>query len=100
MCGVGSGHGRSLHHIPTHNLRQTNQQVIFCKSGKDRTGMAVTLHQARLLGDRHGCGAAPERLGRDASAMRLHGTRLLICDKNVGHLKYAFNKLQLQERGA
>lgn len=58
--------------------------------------MAVTLHQARLLGDRHGCGTGPERLARDANAMRLHGTRLLICDKNVGHLKYAFNKLQLQ----
>jgi hypothetical protein len=80
------------HALPNHPLTQ----VIFCKSGKDRTGMGVTLHQARLLGDRHGSGNSPERLARDANAMRLHGVRLLICDKNVGHLKYAFNKLQLQ----
>ncbi len=59
--------------------------------------MAVTLHQARLLGDRHGCGAGgPERLLRDANVMRLHGTRLLLCDKNTGRCKYAFNALQLQ----
>ncbi len=83
---------------PTHQRNPTHRptQVIFCKSGKDRTGMAVTLHQARLLGDRHGCGAAPERLVRDANGIRLHGTRLLICDKNVGIPKYAFNKIQLQ----
>lgn len=35
--------------------------MIFCKSGKDRTGMAVTLHQARLLADRHGTGQAMEK---------------------------------------
>lgn len=59
--------------------------------------MAVSLWQARLLGDRHGCsGAADQRLVRDANVMRLYGTRLLICDKNVSHAKYAFNKLQLQ----
>jgi len=28
--------------------------------------------------------------------MRLYGTRLLICEKNVGRLKYAFNQLQVQ----
>ena len=36
------------------------------------------------------------RLVRDANVMRLYGTRLLICEKNVGRLKYAFNQLQLQ----
>lgn len=41
------------------------------------------------------CGATP-RVVHDANVMRLHGTRLLICEKNVGRLKYAFNALQLQ----
>jgi protein tyrosine/serine phosphatase len=36
-------------------------QVIFCKSGKDRTGMAITLHQARLLADRHGTGNSMDK---------------------------------------
>ncbi|GAB5033193.1 inositol bisphosphate 4- [Nannochloropsis oceanica] len=75
-------------------------QVIFCKSGKDRTGMAVTLYQARLLAEKHGCGevgsGGVERLVRDANVMRLHGTRLLLCDKNTGRFKFAFNNLQLQ----
>lgn len=71
-------------------------QVIFCKSGKDRTGMAITLFQARLLA-RHGCeGLGTDGLIRNANIMRIHGTRLLICDKNVGRLKFAFNGLQLQ----
>jgi hypothetical protein len=30
----------------------------------------------------------------DATIMRIHGTRLPICDKNVGQPLYAFNSLQ------
>jgi hypothetical protein len=29
--------------------------------------------------------------------MRLYGTRLIICEKNVGRLKYAFNALQVRQ---
>lgn len=33
----------------------------------------------------------------DANVMRLYGTRLIICEKNVGRLKYAFNALQVRQ---
>lgn len=32
----------------------------------------------------------------DAMLLRLHGTRLPICEKNVGEAKYAFNSLQVK----
>ena len=32
----------------------------------------------------------------DATRMRLYGTRLPICEKNVGQAKYAFNTLQVR----
>ena len=45
-------------------------RVTFCKSGKDRTGMAVTYEQSRQLGERFGCGQSLERVLRDANLMR------------------------------
>lgn len=45
-------------------------RVTFCKSGKDRTGMAVTYEQSRQLGERFGCGQSMERVLRDANVMR------------------------------
>lgn len=45
-------------------------RVTFCKSGKDRTGMAVTYEQSRQLGERFGCGQSFERVLRDANLMR------------------------------
>ena len=33
---------------------------------------------------------------RDATMLRIHGTRLPICEKNVGQSKYAFNALQVK----
>jgi len=33
---------------------------------------------------------------RDAALLRLHGTRLPICEKNVGQCLYAFNSLQVK----
>ena len=102
----------------------SGSRVTFCKSGKDRTGMAVTLEQSRALGERFGCGVAPpvtgsgpsggpdlynlyredgkernealERLVHDAQVMRLHGPRLQICHKNIGKPVYSINKLQAQ----
>ena len=45
-------------------------RVTFCKSGKDRTGMAVTYEQSRQLGERFGCGQSTQRILKDANIMR------------------------------
>lgn len=58
--------------------------------------MAVTLEQARTLGERFGCGLSPERLLRDATLLRLYGTRLQVCEKNIGKAVYSINLLQAQ----
>jgi hypothetical protein len=71
-------------------------RVTFCKSGKDRTGMAVSLDQSRQLGERFGCGESLDRTIRDVQLMRLHGTRIGICEKNIGRPVYSINKLQVQ----
>jgi len=71
-------------------------RVTFCKSGKDRTGMATTLEQSRQLGERYGCGMGAARTIRDANLMRVYGCRLLVAEKNVGRKVYSINKLQAQ----
>ena len=69
-------------------------RITFCKSGKDRTSMGVTLEEARLLAQRHGL--ASFQLGEAASLLRKHGVRLPVCRKNVGKARYAFNRLQVR----
>lgn len=71
-------------------------RVTFCKSGKDRTGMALTLEQSRQLGERFHCGLTQSRLLRDANIMRVHGVRLLVAEKNIGKKVYSINSLQAQ----
>jgi len=71
-------------------------RVTFCKSGKDRTGMVVTLEQSRVLGEQFRCGMDQARLLRDATVMRAHGTRIDVCLKNIGRRVYSINKLQSQ----
>jgi hypothetical protein len=76
--------------------------AIFCKSGKDRTAMQVTFKQAQYIhrflnGRGNGfseCTLDAKKIFDDATIMRIHGTRLPICDKNVGQPLYAFNSLQ------
>ena len=64
--------------------------AIFCKSGKDRTAMQVTYQQAQ-----HVCtGNEANKVVEVATMMRIHGTRLPICEKNVGQSLFAFNSLQ------
>ena len=69
-------------------------RVTFCKSGKDRTGMAVTLEQSRQLGERFGIGIGFDRVLKDANIMRQYGTRIKVCEKNIGKPVYSFNKFQ------
>jgi hypothetical protein len=71
-------------------------RVTFCKSGKDRTGMAITLEQSRLLGENFDCGQSFERIIRDANMMRQYGTRLMVAEKNIGRAIYAINRLQIK----
>lgn len=71
-------------------------RVTFCKSGKDRTGMAITLEQSRLLGEVFGTGTTDNRIIRDANVMRIHGTRIMIAEKNIGRAIYSINRLQVK----
>uniref|UniRef100_A0A7S2UR18 Phosphatidylinositol-3,4-bisphosphate 4-phosphatase n=1 Tax=Attheya septentrionalis TaxID=420275 RepID=A0A7S2UR18_9STRA len=82
--------------------------AIFCKSGKDRTAMQVTFKQAQFVQqfqrqvsrdmssntDPNPVGIDEQAVINDATLMRIHGTRLPICEKNVGQSKFAFNALQ------
>jgi len=71
-------------------------RVTFCKSGKDRTGMGVTLEQSRILGEKFRCGNSQSRIIRDAQTMREYGCRVMIADKNIGRRIYSINSLQAQ----
>lgn len=77
--------------------------AIFCKSGKDRTAMQVTFKQSQFVnrflqtggdGLADDCELDMKKVFKDATLMRVYGTRLPICDKNVGQSLYAFNSLQ------
>ena len=69
--------------------------LVYCKSGKDRTAMHLTFKQAQFAA-RYRQQQDPNTTLQDAMAMRLYGTRLPICEKNVGQAKYAFNSLQVK----
>lgn len=71
-------------------------RVTFCKSGKDRTGMAVTLFQSMQLGEQFGCGKDEKRIIRDVTTMRVHGVRILVAEKNIGRKVFSINLLQVQ----
>ena len=76
--------------------------AIFCKSGKDRTAMQVTFKQSQYINrflNSQGNGFSESKVDSkkvfyDSTVMRVYGTRLPICDKNVGQALYAFNALQ------
>eukprot|EP00536_Pseudo-nitzschia_multiseries_P016088 jgi/Psemu1/328122/estExt_fgenesh1_pg.C_10170003 len=69
--------------------------LVFCKSGKDRTAMHLTYKQCQFAGRYRG-NSDQNAILRDARLLRLHGTRLPICEKNVGQALYAFNSLQVK----
>ncbi|KAF0690263.1 Aste57867_18337 [Aphanomyces stellatus] len=87
------------------DIRRLNGgRVTFCKSGKDRTAMSVTLDQARILGSvwkRAPLMVTEATSNQDwaflkpvANLMREFGVRIEVAKKNVGHPRYSFNSLQ------
>ncbi|CAK4682816.1 unnamed protein product [Aphanomyces euteiches] len=88
------------------DIRRLNGgRVTFCKSGKDRTAMSVTLDQARIVGSlwKEGAPLLIHDQGQNvdwtllkpvANLMREFGVRIEVAKKNVGQLRYSFNSLQ------
>eukprot|EP00041_Stephanoeca_diplocostata_P035377 m.1246541 g.1246541 ORF g.1246541 m.1246541 type:complete len:1114 (-) comp24687_c0_seq2:942-4283(-) len=68
-------------------------RLTCCKSGKDRTGMSVTLEQCNLLIRNHKMDKA--HLQDALNLMRGIGVRMDNVEKNIGDRRYAFNKLQM-----
>jgi len=70
-------------------------RITFCKSGKDRTGMAVTLEQSRYMAKKFGVGTYDkEVMIHNANIMREYGTRLDVVEKNIKKRCYAINAIQ------
>uniref|UniRef100_A0A0K0CUN5 PX domain-containing protein n=1 Tax=Angiostrongylus cantonensis TaxID=6313 RepID=A0A0K0CUN5_ANGCA len=67
------------------------QAVICCKSGKDRTGMAVTIEQGRVFRETCGLNALQEVI----ASLRRDGARRENCRKNVGKAVYSFSPFQM-----
>ncbi|CAD6190418.1 unnamed protein product [Caenorhabditis auriculariae] len=69
------------------------ESVISCKSGKDRTGMAATLEQGRVL--RQTCGFNSNQVTEVVTSLRREGVRRENCRKNVGRAVYSFSPFQM-----
>eukprot|EP00804_Cyclotella_cryptica_P015042 CCRYP_000621-RA/>CCRYP_000621-RA protein AED:0.03 eAED:0.03 QI:138/1/1/1/1/1/6/399/1381 len=100
--------GRMEHGVLDHAAsvcqRLGGGSTVFCKSGKDRTAMQVTFKQAqflqRFMGKKDVSSSLEDAtlpsdlIFATSALMRIHGTRVPICEKNAGEAKYAFNPLQ------
>nr|CCA22708.1 inositol3 putative [Albugo laibachii Nc14] len=77
-------------------------RVTYCKSGKDRTAMSVTIEEARLIVQSRQPNRTTdileptqvEEIKRIANILREFGSRIEIAKKNVGRAKYSFNSIQ------
>ena len=65
-----------------------------CKSGKDRTGMGVTLEEGRVL--RETLGLPESSLDDVLRQLRTHGVRRQNVAKNIGSTTYAFSSMAIQ----
>lgn len=66
----------------------------MCKSGKDRTGMLITLREAKLLEQSHIF--YKPFFQNYLDLLRGYGTRIRNAEKNTGVPQYMFNTLQNQ----
>ncbi|CAB3403490.1 unnamed protein product [Caenorhabditis bovis] len=73
--------------------RLGGESVISCKSGKDRTGMAATIEQGRVL--KETCGFNGNQLAEVINSLRKDGVRRENCRKNVGRPVYSFSPFQM-----
>ncbi|VDM42442.1 unnamed protein product [Toxocara canis] len=67
--------------------------ILTCKSGKDRTSMAVTLEEGRII--RENCGINADQMGEMVVCLRRDGVRRENCRKNVGKALYSFSPFQM-----
>uniref|UniRef100_A0A915PT39 PH domain-containing protein n=1 Tax=Setaria digitata TaxID=48799 RepID=A0A915PT39_9BILA len=67
--------------------------VLCCKSGKDRTSMAVTYEEGRMI--RENCGVTAEQMGEMIVCLRRDGVRRENCRKNIGKALYSFSPFQM-----
>uniref|UniRef100_A0A1I7ZPN7 PH domain-containing protein n=1 Tax=Steinernema glaseri TaxID=37863 RepID=A0A1I7ZPN7_9BILA len=67
--------------------------ALSCKSGKDRTSMAVTLEEGRLI--KETCGLPASQINDMIVCLRRSGVRLENCRKNVGKPIYSFSPFQM-----
>lgn len=67
--------------------------ILACKSGKDRTSMAVTLEEARFIKEH--CCIFGDQLTLVLDNIRRNGVRLENCRKNIGKSVYSFSPFQL-----
>jgi len=95
MSSVGKMNHSILDEAATIAQQLGGGGVVFCKSGKDRTAMHLTYKQCQFAARYRG-NTDNQAILRDAHLLRLHGTRLPICEKNVGQALYAFNRLQVK----
>jgi inositol polyphosphate-4-phosphatase len=91
---VNSSKNVKVLHVAEDITRALNGlRVTSCKSAKDRTAMAVTLEQARILQQEFHLPSA--NLQNVLDVMRSEGTRLDNTLKNICIRKYAFNLPQV-----
>jgi inositol polyphosphate-4-phosphatase len=84
---------RVLHCAEDITRALNGMRVTSCKSAKDRTAMAVTLEQTRVLQQEF---HLPKRnLQNVLDIIRAEGTRLDNTMKNIGKRKYAFSLPQI-----
>ncbi|KAG5684624.1 hypothetical protein PVAND_013846 [Polypedilum vanderplanki] len=94
LLRVNSSKNVKVLHVAEDITRALNGlRVTSCKSAKDRTGMAVTLEQARILQQEFHLPAG--NLQNVLDVMRSEGTRLDNTFKNICRRKYAFNLPQV-----